>query len=261
MIEEVGKVIGNKIGQVVEVDKRSWQDDQAKFTWIKVELPIDKPLRRGGHIANVEGGRCWVTFKYERLLTFCFNCGILGHDNRHCHESLEWQQTNLQYGEWLKAESAIKGVLDMMRPSTSKGHESSEDENNRGRELFKMNEDALSSVGQSQKPNEEAHEVTSLNKSKLKTKEDKVCNISNLDSVKDKKAQSKGKLKKIAREMGKAQNQMSLTQTPSVGTKREEIPEDVEDPYERPLKCMCEVHTLNDDQIDKLLAMTAMQHR
>ena len=133
MIEEVGKLIGNKIGQVVEVDKRSWQDDQAKFMRIKVELPIDKPLRRWGHITNVEGGRCWVTFKYKRLPMFCFNCGILGHDNRHCHESLEWQWTNPQYGEWLKAGSAIKGGSDRMRPSTSKGHESSEDENNRGR--------------------------------------------------------------------------------------------------------------------------------
>ena len=50
------------------------------------------------------------------------------------------------------------------------------------KELFKMNEDGLSSVGRSQKPNEEAQEVTNPNKSKLKTKEDKVCNISNLDS-------------------------------------------------------------------------------
>ena len=128
------------------------------------------------------------------------------------------------------------------------------------KKLFKMNEDALSSVGQSQKPNEEAPDVTSPNKSKLKTKEDKVCNISNLDSVKDKKAQSKGKWRKIAREMGKAQNQMSFTQTPSIGIKREERPKDVEDLYKRPLKHMCEVHTLDDDRIDELLAVAAVQH-
>ena len=89
MTEEVGWVIGSKIGHVLEVDRRSWLDEQAKFIRIKVEIPIDKPLRRGGYIANEEGGRNWVTFKYERLPTFCFNCGILGHDNRHCHVSVE----------------------------------------------------------------------------------------------------------------------------------------------------------------------------
>ena len=48
MAEEVGKVIGSKIGQVLELDKWYWQDEQAKFIRIKVKLPIDKPLRRGG---------------------------------------------------------------------------------------------------------------------------------------------------------------------------------------------------------------------
>ena len=31
MIEEAGRDIGGKIGRVIEVDKRSWQADQAKF--------------------------------------------------------------------------------------------------------------------------------------------------------------------------------------------------------------------------------------
>ena len=45
---------------------------------------------------------------------------------------------------------------------------------------------------------------------------------------------------------------MSLTQTPSIGTKREKRPEDVEDPYERPRKCMCEVHTAGSNEGLKL---------
>ena len=47
MTEEVGRDIGGKIGRVMEVDKRSWQADQAKFMRVRVELPIEKPLRRG----------------------------------------------------------------------------------------------------------------------------------------------------------------------------------------------------------------------
>nr|POE91823.1 hypothetical protein CFP56_64041 [Quercus suber] len=46
------------------------------------------------------------------------------------------------------------------------------------RELFKRNEDALSSVGQAQKPSEEKQEVTSPFKSKLKAEEHKVSDLS-----------------------------------------------------------------------------------
>ena len=31
MTDEVGKEIGNKLSHFIEVDKRSWQEDQAKF--------------------------------------------------------------------------------------------------------------------------------------------------------------------------------------------------------------------------------------
>ena len=106
MSEEVGREIGNKVGQTIEVEKRSWQDNQARFMRIKVDIPIDKPLRRGGHIANAEGERSWVTFKYKQLLTFCFICGLMGHDNKHCQVNPDRQHTIPQYGEWLRAGSA-----------------------------------------------------------------------------------------------------------------------------------------------------------
>ena len=48
MTKNIGKDIGNKIGRVLEVDKRAMQADQAKFLRIIVEVQIDKPLRRGG---------------------------------------------------------------------------------------------------------------------------------------------------------------------------------------------------------------------
>lgn len=48
MTDEVGKEIGDKLGYFLEVDKWSWQEDQAKFMQVKVDIPIEKPLRRGG---------------------------------------------------------------------------------------------------------------------------------------------------------------------------------------------------------------------
>ncbi|KAK9994150.1 hypothetical protein SO802_023853 [Lithocarpus litseifolius] len=84
MTEEAGKDIGCKLGKVIEVDKRALQADQAKFLRVRVDLPIENPLRRGGYISNIDGERVWVSFKYKRLPTFCFTCGKLGHDDKHC---------------------------------------------------------------------------------------------------------------------------------------------------------------------------------
>ncbi|XP_023874702.1 uncharacterized protein LOC111987231 [Quercus suber] len=108
MSEDIGKEIGRKIGRVLEVDKRALQADQAKFLRVRVEVQIDKPLRRGGYVKNEEGERIWVDFRYERLPIFCYRCGILGHDEKHCHESSMVQPAGRQYGEWLKAGGVIK---------------------------------------------------------------------------------------------------------------------------------------------------------
>ena len=108
MTEEIGKDIGSKIGRVLEVDKRAMQVDQAKFLRIRVEVLIDKPLRRGGYVKNEEGGRYWVDFRYERLLTFCYICGILGHDEKHCQLIPMEKHSRRQYGEWLKVGGAMK---------------------------------------------------------------------------------------------------------------------------------------------------------
>ena len=72
MSEEVERELGNKLGRYIESNKRSWLLEQAKFIRIHVDLPIDKPLRRGGNIVNTEGEKFWVSFKYERLPNFCF---------------------------------------------------------------------------------------------------------------------------------------------------------------------------------------------
>ena len=46
MSKGVGRDIGNSMGCFIEIDKRANQSKQAKFMRIRVDLPIDKPLRR-----------------------------------------------------------------------------------------------------------------------------------------------------------------------------------------------------------------------
>lgn len=105
---EVGKELGRKLGNVIEVDKRSMQDDQVKFLRIKVDLPIDKPLRRGGYIFAYKGEQNWVSFRCERLPTFFFLCGKLGHNENHCESNQAEKAGDRQYGEWMRARGLAK---------------------------------------------------------------------------------------------------------------------------------------------------------
>nr|POF19256.1 hypothetical protein CFP56_75075 [Quercus suber] len=127
MIEEIRKDIGRKIVRVLEVDKRAMQADKAKFLRIRVEVPINKPLSRGGYVKNEEGGRYWVDFRYERLPTFCYICGILGHDEKHCQASPMEQLSGWQYGEWLKDGGVIKngGEKEKVKVQSEAGKRSS----------------------------------------------------------------------------------------------------------------------------------------
>lgn len=90
MSEEVGQDIKNSKGRFIKVDIRACQSNQAKFMRIRVDLPIDKPLRRGENIVSRDGEKFWVHFRYKRLPTFCFLCGKLGHDDKHCQAFIDW---------------------------------------------------------------------------------------------------------------------------------------------------------------------------
>ncbi|KAK7857081.1 uncharacterized protein CFP56_019836 [Quercus suber] len=69
IIEEAGSNIGSDIGKLVE---------------IRMEVLLNKLLRRGGLVISPKGDEVRVAFKYERLVGWCFNCGMIGHDHKEC---------------------------------------------------------------------------------------------------------------------------------------------------------------------------------
>lgn len=81
---KVAEEIGSRLGTVEAMENRSKKEAKNLFMRVRVALPISKPIRRGGFVAGSDGERCWVNFKYERLLIFCHHCGLLGHDLKHC---------------------------------------------------------------------------------------------------------------------------------------------------------------------------------
>ena len=96
---QVAKEVGSRLGEVEEVEWRKKKDDFGMFMRVRVALPISKPIRRGGYIAGSDGGKSWVSFKYEWLPIFCHYCGILGHDLKHCaaHYAVEKAGGRIEY--------------------------------------------------------------------------------------------------------------------------------------------------------------------
>jgi hypothetical protein len=71
-------------------------------------LDLTKPLSRGRRL-KLRDRSIWITFKYEKIPRFCFNCGVIQHGSRGCvspggvRRLGEGRES--QFGRWLRAGS------------------------------------------------------------------------------------------------------------------------------------------------------------
>ena len=75
---------------------------QARFLQIRVELPLDKPIRRGAPVLSPKGVRVQIAFQYECLVGLCFSYGKLGLEARDCLNQVLATTSERIYREWLK---------------------------------------------------------------------------------------------------------------------------------------------------------------
>ncbi|MBA0707526.1 hypothetical protein Golax_019565, partial [Gossypium laxum] len=52
---------------------------------LKINLNVQKPLRRGIFVSSDNKNQWWISFKYEKLPLFCFGCGRMGHGLPDCN--------------------------------------------------------------------------------------------------------------------------------------------------------------------------------
>ncbi|KAL2921664.1 hypothetical protein RDABS01_013155 [Bienertia sinuspersici] len=94
--------IAEKMGKFMEFDDSDplgWN----KFMRSRVDFKIDKPLRRWIRVAT-KGGSKWIELKYEKLMDFCYACGIFGHAYQSCNQYGDAvSECELPYGAWLRA--------------------------------------------------------------------------------------------------------------------------------------------------------------
>ncbi|MBA0706383.1 hypothetical protein Golax_018496 [Gossypium laxum] len=53
---------------------------------LRINLDVQKPLRRGIFVSIDNINKSWISFKYEKLPMFCFGCGRMGHSLKDCLE-------------------------------------------------------------------------------------------------------------------------------------------------------------------------------
>lgn len=102
------KQIGNRFGDVLEMD-RSTNTGITISVRMKVLLSLNNPLKWGTWIKLGKAEPTWIPVTYERLSSFCYRCGQLGHTYKDCERYYDRSETetyieekNMPYGEWLK---------------------------------------------------------------------------------------------------------------------------------------------------------------
>ena len=115
--EHVAKIISDYIDVFVESDPNNFTSIWRAFLRVRVDLDVKRPLKHRMKL-KLEGDNAawfWVDFKYERLTTFCFLCGLLGHSDRFCPQLYfggHHQSVERLYGSWMKAPSCRTHVQD-----------------------------------------------------------------------------------------------------------------------------------------------------
>ncbi|XP_019166909.1 PREDICTED: uncharacterized protein LOC109162680 [Ipomoea nil] len=74
--------IGEYVGDFIAADPFNFGGAWKSYHRIRVRLNVSSHLKRRMRLKRRDGTIQWITFKYERLSTFCYCCGILGHSDK-----------------------------------------------------------------------------------------------------------------------------------------------------------------------------------
>ena len=148
--EAIMRSIGASLGKFVKVESGTFDGVWEPYVRVRVAINVDKPLKRRMKIRREGDNWSWINFKYERLGTFCFVCGMLGHSDRDCIIVYKNPDKVVEraYGVWLRAPSKnaskfntgakwLRNMHDMNSPaSTMSGHGTSANMEHEGSQAF-----------------------------------------------------------------------------------------------------------------------------
>lgn len=125
--EGVIRQIGQRFGEVLELDKTTI-GGLSRSVRMKIRLNLNNALKRGTKIRVGTSGPCWIPITYERISSFCYWCGKLGHTHKDCESfyerpnaDVEVTEENMSFGAWMKVSPLKKMHLSSQR--STKEHE------------------------------------------------------------------------------------------------------------------------------------------
>ncbi|KAL8470718.1 hypothetical protein ACS0TY_033330 [Phlomoides rotata] len=113
--ENIGRILGDFVGRFLEYDVSNSNAVWREYMRIRVEIDVLLPLKRCKKIKLGTGAAILVNFKYEKLFSFCFICGRLGHTESFCDVLFNSEDGNVkrEWGTFLRApdkrSSAMQG--------------------------------------------------------------------------------------------------------------------------------------------------------
>lgn len=93
------------MGNFIHSDPNNFGGVWRNYMRIRVAIDVRVSLKSGMKIKRPGGNWLWINFRYERLPSFCFICGIIGHSDRFCERLFASSDgiVEKQYGVWLRA--------------------------------------------------------------------------------------------------------------------------------------------------------------
>ncbi|KAF4401537.1 hypothetical protein G4B88_001731 [Cannabis sativa] len=124
-IKNINETLGSKIGMIIGTFAEYDAENSRTFMRIRVLWDINRPLLRGMLFEGEDQlSNMWISFKYERLNTFCKFCGLLDHVHTECVALLEEIEAGtrpiLQYDDKIKT-TGLDHMFSPVRSSTTGG--------------------------------------------------------------------------------------------------------------------------------------------
>lgn len=105
--EYILKSVGDYVGTFRASDPKKFQSLSRSYLRIQVAIDVRKHLKSKMRIKKKGGEWQWIHFKYERLPSFCFFCGIIGHSEKFCELLFD----NLDKREERKFDSTLRAPI------------------------------------------------------------------------------------------------------------------------------------------------------
>jgi hypothetical protein len=128
MNKGIGTKIGESLRELEDVDVARDGSGWGRSLRLRVNIDLRNPLERGRSL-SMGGKEYWVTFRYERLPLFCFNCRRVVHGVKGCTVKRSQRRHDDEgpkpWGVWLRADEPRR------RPSGGVGGEFFKEEGRR----------------------------------------------------------------------------------------------------------------------------------